>query len=470
MLAACGGDSSRPLLAGNGRPVILISIDSLRHDHCTPWGYQPQFTQEDTTPFLAKMAREGVVWENALAASSWTLPSHVSLLTGMSVLEHKVRSRGLRLAPTTENIAGPFRRAGWETGGFYSAPFLHPSWGYGQGFDTYEGAAPYLNSLETMTAITEIGSGLIQKVHDTADSDRETAAPVVDRALAWLAEGKRYERPFFLFLHFWDPHYDYLPPADYVDRFHPGYEGSITGAGFYSSDSVLEGEDLAHILALYDAEIRYTDDQIARLWEQLENWGLADQVILGLTSDHGDEFWEHGQKGHHKTLFEEVLRVPMVLRAPGLAPAGKRIQGTAANYDLAPTLLDLAELEGWPARRGKSLRPQWAEKDQDRPILADLLHPGRGQFLHAWRQGNHKILFSWNQDDPWLAVFDLGADPNETHPTYLAGEAENPWAGKALKAFRQAKAGGPKPAKMVESQAMSASLNQLGYTDLEPED
>ena len=465
-LASCSGEEP---VAGSGRPVILISIDSLRADHCTPYGYTPQFApDQDTSPFLARMAEEGVLFEEASAACSWTLPSHISIFTGMSLQEHQVITRGQRLPDDTMHIADEFQRAGYQTGGFFSAPFLHPSWGFGTGFDTYVGAAPYLSALETTRAITQPTPGGMQAVHEQADTDKELSEKVIDAALAWLAEDDRYEQPFFLFLHLWDPHYDYEPPAEYAEQFHPGYEGTVTGKGFYLPDTFYEGDDLAHILALYDAEIRYTDDQMARLFSQLEEWGIGDEVILAVTSDHGDEFWEHGQKGHHKTLYEEVTHVPMVIRAPGLAPSGRRVAGTVSHYDLAPTLLDLSELPVWENRSGRSLRAMWEEQRGGHEVFLHLTHPGRRVYLDGWRSGDDKLLYRYKKPHT-LTHYDLAADPGENSPTRFPSFGANALTQRVKSDFDQVFARQRDAASMTETGAMTELLGELGYADSEPD-
>jgi len=466
---ACSPAEDTSLPAGNGRPVILISIDSLRADHTTPYGYQARFTSEPTTPFLARMAEEGVVWDNAMSAAPWTLPAHMSIVTGMSVMQHKVRTRGFRLADDTGHIAGKFQDAGYRTAGFYSAPFLHPSWGYWQGFDTYQGAASYLNSTNTTKAITSLDGGMMQEVHNSADTDKETAEQVVNQAIAWLEDGDNAEVPFFMFLHLWDPHYDYEPPAKYAELFHPGYLGDVDGRNFYKTEREFSPDEIEHIISLYDAEIRYTDDHLARLWSKLEELGIEQQVIFALTSDHGDEFWEHGEKGHHKSLYQEVLHVPMVLRAPGLVPAGLRVIGSAPNYDLAPTLLELADLEPWTDRDGVSLLPQLQNPAQNFPALCDLMHPGRKKYLHSWRLGKDKVVFSYRPKPMQMLVYDLDDDPGEHSPLAIQSDADSDVVPLAMRAFSISDQSGPKPAKMDESAAMTAQLADLGYADSDPE-
>ncbi|MHC4380222.1 MAG: sulfatase, partial [Planctomycetota bacterium] len=324
--------------AGKQRPVILISIDSLRADYTTPYGHVPRFApEEQTTPFLSWMAEQGVLFEHASASSPWTLPSHMTLLTGMSPMEHGVRSRKYSLDKGIDLVSNVFQGAGYHTGGFFTAPFLHPAWGFGRGFDVYVPSADYLGTIEAGQVLSAAGkSPEVVELHTKSHTDARTGEQAIDRAITWLAHEDRHQEPFFLFLHLWDPHYDYFPPQEYADRFLPDYTGDIVGDEFLDLERDLSERDLHDLQALYEAEIRYTDDQIARLHAQLEEWGVADDVILAVVSDHGDEFMEHGNRGHHLTLLEEVMHVPMVVHAPGLIDGGTRVQGSVSIRDLAP--------------------------------------------------------------------------------------------------------------------------------------
>ncbi len=458
-LTACGQPN-----AEDQRPVILISIDSLRADHCTPYGHSAGFSQEESTPFLQRMAEEGVVFENCSAAAPWTLPSHIGILTAMHPMEHGVRARRFRLPEDTENIAGKFKHVGYQTAAFYSAPFLHPSWGYYPGFDTYVGAAPYLNSAEATDAMMNAGTPEIKKFHDAADTDKENAPHVVDRALEWLEKDNRKEEPFFLFLHFWDPHYNYQAPDRYNRMFLPEVTDADRELGEtftprlprdYSADEILR------LKALYDAEIRYTDDQIARLFAQLEQWGLGNEVIIAVVSDHGDHFGEHGHYYHHRTLYEEVTHVPMVLRAPGLLKPAQRVAGSVANYDVGPTLLDLAGLSAWPERSGRSALPLLSGGSHE--VQMDLLHPGQKLDLRGWREAQNKVI--WDTRMQTFSAWDLMKDPAENQPAYLSSPNETAVSSKASAAFRAAEAAAGQAAAMTEDPEMKRKLAELGYID-----
>jgi len=471
-LLACGGGESPTdhgggsSSAGKQRPVILISIDSLRADHTTPYGYRPQFApNEATMPFLDKLGREGVVFENAEATAPWTLSSHMSMLTGMHPVEHGVRSRKFSLNPNIDLVSNVFQDAGYHTAGVFSAPFLHPVWGFHRGFDVYVPGPDYLGTLEAAEALAASGKGeTVEQMHHSSHTDNRTGEQVIDHAITWLSQGDRHEEPFFLFLHLWDPHYDYFPPQDYRERFLPPGEGQVLGDEFMQLDRELSTEELDQLKALYDAEIRYTDDQIARLWAQLEEWGIADDVIVGITSDHGDEFLEHGERGHHLTLYEEVMHVPMVINAPGLLPQGTRIQASVSNRDLAPTLMELAGMPAWTDRSGKSLSTLWRDGDVDQEVVMDLLRPTRRIELRGYRHGFEKgILDSYSRV---FTAYDLQQDPGEQQPKNGAiTDKTDPFAVKVLAFLEASQKIRHKVGKVSETAEMSNLLGELGYTE-----
>ena len=465
-LLSCSGGADPGGAGDRPRPVILISIDSLRADHTTPYGYRPHYAPDEVTmPFLDRLGREGVVFENASAVSPWTLPSHISLLTGMHPIEHGVRSRKWSLGPEVDLVSEVFQDAGYHTAGIFSAPFLHPVWGFHRGFEVYTPGPDYLGTLESAEALAASGKGeKVESIHHTSHTDNRTAEPVIDKAIYWLEEKKRYEDGFFLFLHLWDPHYDYFPPEDYRARFLPPEHDKVVGDELMQLDRELSDDEILQLKALYDAEIRYTDDQIKRLFDQLEAWGIADDVIVGITSDHGDEFMEHGQRGHHLTLYEEVMQVPMVLHAPGLLPAGTRVAGTVSNRDLAPTLVELAGLPEWTGRSGTSLSPLWNGEDLDREVPMDLLRPTRRIELRGYRKGDAKgILDSFRKT---YTVFDLAADPGEQSPWVgKLTDKEDPFAVESLAFFQAAQAIRHRVSKVAETAEMTELLSELGYTE-----
>jgi arylsulfatase A-like enzyme len=379
-------------------PVLLVSIDTLRADRLGVYG-----ADADTSPAMDRLAAEGVRFSNAIATSSWTLPSHVSLMTGMPVPVHRVSAPQHRIDPARELLAERFAAAGYDTAAFVSAPFLHRAYGFDRGFDVYE------NFQGRREAQIPPKKG----AHEASHSD-QTAPSVVDAALAWLAERPVGDRPWFLFVHLWDAHYDFIPPRRYVEMFDPDYDGDLDPTDFEENPAIRPGmdpRDLRHLRALYDAEIRRIDDQVARLLEALDARGEADATLVALVGDHGEEFFEHGNKGHMKALFEESIRVPWLMRQPGVLAPGTVVDGVVALDDVGPTLLGLAGLDPLGEATGHDLSAALraggagigAEKLSVLPDGRAVLRGPGWKVLHAPRSG-------------YAVYYDLDADPGEQSP------------------------------------------------------
>ncbi|MDP7062017.1 MAG: sulfatase [Planctomycetota bacterium] len=459
------GGSDSNAAEGRQRSVILISIDSLRADFVSVYGHKPKFAPDvPTMPFLQELADgDGVVFEHASAPSPWTLPSHMTLLTAMNPVEHGVRSRKFSLSKDIDLVSDRFKQAGYKTGGFFSAPFLHPAWGFGRGFDVYVPSADYLGTIDAGNALSAAGkSEEVVEIHHQSHTDKETGAQVVDRALTWLESEKNYEAPFFLFLHFWDPHYDYFPPAEYAEMFHPGYDGDIVGDELMQLDRPISPDEMDHLKALYEAEIRYTDDQIRRLFARMEELGVGDDVIVAVVSDHGDEFEEHGNRGHHLTLLEEVMHVPMVISAPGLIEGPRRVEASVSIRDAAPTLMDLAGLPAWTDRSGKSLRPIWETDDIHREVSMDLFRPAKRIELMGYRHGMMKGIQNLKKNS--FTVYDLAADPGELHPSVGLITENNPFARAALDFLNKVAQSHHQTGLVKEEAEITNLLDDLGYS------
>jgi arylsulfatase A-like enzyme len=212
---------------------------------------------------------------------------------------------------------------------------------------------------------------------------------------------------------------------------------------------------------MYDAEIRYTDDQLARLFVKLHEWGLENEVIVAVVSDHGDHFGEHGQYFHHRTLYQEVIHVPMVVRASGLIEPGTRSSASVSIYDIGPTLLDLAGLSTWPERSGRSALPLLKEGNHE--VMMDLLHPGQKLDLRGWRQGMEKAV--WDTRGGTFGIWDLAKDPGEMAPNWISDPEQTATSAAASEAFRQADLAPGVASPMTEDSEMKRRLAELGYID-----
>jgi arylsulfatase A-like enzyme len=390
----CGNEreESRPV------NVLLISIDSLRADHVGCYGYG-----RETTPEIDQLASEGTVFANHVSTTSWTLPAHISLFTGQEISVHGVATDGFSLHPAVPTLAESLRAAGYRTAAFCSSPYMNPAFGFDRGFDLYHNIDTEKEDFVDTVLPSETER---DRVH------RETTSPrITELAENWLEENA--SEPFFLFLHFWDPHYDYDPPPPYDRIFNPGYTGDIDGRNYIHNDRVHPGmdpEDLEQIIALYDGEIAFTDRHLGMVLDKLKELDLYDRTLIIVTGDHGDEFFEHGNKGHRLTLYEEVIRVPLVISLPGKENQAGRVETTAGIIDIAPTILDRLGVFPPPTFQGESLLPpiKGTEPRANRFYLAEL-----SPALYALRGDGLKLLHNALEDQ--TVVLDLNDDPGETH-------------------------------------------------------
>lgn len=308
--------------------ILLISIDSLRPDHLRSYGYARR-----TSPNIDRLAEEGVRFETALAPTPWTLPSHVTLLTGLPPESHGVIYDRMRLAPAAITLPEVLRASGYRTAALVSAPYLDASYGYYKGFDYYD----------DFTVRAAHGGGR------AASSEAElwvTSQVLAEGSARILLDWRRdqSEQPLFLFVHMWDVHYDYIPSVTY-DRFlDPGYEGPVTG-DFDEITAELGPDDLARVLSLYDGEIRLVDEFVGRIVSSMRDLGLLDETVIVVTADHGEEFFEHGRAGHRNNLYDTTLRVPLVIRYPRRIPAQSVVRRQARLMDVGSTILSLAGIE-----------------------------------------------------------------------------------------------------------------------------
>jgi len=314
------GSCSAPTDPRSFRNIILISIDSLRADHTGCYGYGPP-----TTPALDAFAAGAVRFTDCSATSSWTLPSHASMFTGLYEDTHKANSPARIMDPKNITAAEILHDAGYDTAAIVCAPFLVSSFNINQGFAMYD------------EEIAQTKRPSIRKI--------KTSARVTEKSLKYLRKQMKQKRPFFLFVHYWDPHYDYNPPPEYARLFDADYAGRIDGDDISGRKDLIPGmnpRDLRHIVALYDGEIRYTDDHLKELLNFIDQSLLAQNTAVIITSDHGDEFLEHGSTGHTFTCYEELIHVPLLIRAPWFKPQKQVIDWPMENVDLFPTILALA--------------------------------------------------------------------------------------------------------------------------------
>ncbi len=401
--------------------VLLISVDSLRRDHVSAYGYaNPTNPAEPTTPSVERLAKRGVLFDDAVSTTSWTLPAHMALLTGLPDALHGVTDNGASLDPSLETLAELLKRHGYATAGFFSGPNLHPVFGFDQGFDRYvDCSGVRVSGADLKTAGAQGFREANQSSHQAV-----TSPLVLAESAHWIEDRVKSKQPFFAFTHWWDPHYDYLPPAPFDRMYDASYTGSVRGVHKGEKDRVLEGADLVHLKSLYDAEIRWTDEHIGKLLDHLDRLGVLENTLVVFTSDHGEEFFERGRWGHQRTLYDEVVRIPLVISLPSAMASGTRVAAQARLQDIYPTI---AELCGVPVPvyvEGRSLRGAASSDAHAQSLHLDV--PYMGVKMTGARTSDAKVL--WDSTARNGQVFDLAQDPAERDPRTFAELSDAPAA------------------------------------------
>jgi arylsulfatase A-like enzyme len=428
--------------------IVLVSIDSLRADRLGCYG-----AERDTSPAIDALARSGARFETTLAPSPWTLASHATLFTGLPVSAHRVDATDKRLDAARQPLAAHLRRLGYRTAAFVSSPFLDRAYGLDSGFDVYQN---FQASGEGEFPPNE-GS------HDRSHRDR-SAAEVIDAALDWL-EGQEAggESGWFLFVHLWDVHYDYDPPPPFDTMFDANYTGELDARRLKHNPQIHAGmaaRDLEHLRALYDGEIRWVDSQLGRLLDVLEAREEREPILVSVVSDHGEEFFEHGNKAHFKTLFEESLRVPWVLRFRPKIRAGTIVPGVSGLEDVAQTLLGLSGLPLLGEATGRNLESALTSgAEVTRPQLLEF------GVQRALRGPSWKIT----SRGPDSFYYDLDRDPAEQNPQPAEQVAPERLARLKIRRSKAAAIAASWPwqggARIQLDEAARSRLRELGYVE-----
>ena len=472
--------------AGRGLTVIVISLDTTRPDHMSAYGYG-----RPTTPNLERLAREGARFDAAHSSTSWTLPAHMSLFTGLPPGLHDVNIDFQVLAPDRRTLGEIFKGAGYRTMGVFSAPYVHGRYGFSRGFEYYERATldPMIFDLTPSERAAEAGA------REHRSHTEVTSKMVVDRGIALLRNSNSDNN--LLFLHFFDPHYDYMPPDRLARQFcDPKYRGTLTGRDIDERQDVWDNEisdaDKRQLKDLYDAELAWVDENLGRLLAELEAQDRLDRTLIVFVGDHGEEFYEHGRYGHRNGLTQQTLRIPLVVWGPGLGvPAGRTIDTEVANYDVLPTLLDYAGLPPEGTVDGRSLRPLIEGRAlPPRPVSSALTFIPRKELGYytlyrsivlegmkvvdiaavKWSAKDERRLDGPKLDDPpeVLRVYDVRADPLEQQDL---ADSNDPRVKRALAAYveeyarqKRVVAGLGDTATANDGISLQESLEALGYT------
>jgi arylsulfatase A-like enzyme len=460
LVSAASAPSVSAMLAG--RPshprlnVLLITIDALRADHLGAYGYS-----RPTSPNIDRLARESVRFDRAVSQWPLTSPSFAALMSGTYAHTNGLlRTTAQRMPDRPLMLAELFQAGGYSTRAAVGNVNLARVFNFDQGFDTYR----------------ELWR----------EEDQQQTRAMTRSGLELLGDASQ-SRPFFVWLHFFDPHARYQPPKPFDGMFlkdsHfdpswrvPLYSESRRNVGGIAANVNLGTEDrVAYYVAQYDAEIRYVDEQVGVLLKALEERGLAKNTVVVLTSDHGESLGDHNYFfDHGRFPYDDCVHVPMIVRAPGIGKPGEVVTSPVQLIDLVPTLLDLTGLPPNPNAEGKSLRRLLAGE-----------HPGGTRWAYAFTESgyaqnyqrsitseHYKLVYVPDTNDrrfmkgSELELYDLKADPKETKNLI----AEQPEVADHLKKelwswMESSGASAAVPAAVHLDHGTEAQLRSLGYIE-----
>lgn len=358
--------------------VVVYLVDTLRRDHLGLYGYE-----RETSPRLDDFASDAIVYERAYSTTGWTRPAAASVLTGLVPGRHGAVTLDDRLSADIELLSESLLAKGYATAAFVTNVNVTDVWGFDQGFEHFDDVR--------------------------ARTGKNDAEIVIDACEAHLEADSK--RPFFLYVHTQDPHGNYNPPGEYADLFRaPGDSGPALKPAAISSS--VAPEALRRTIAAYDGEIAYSDAQFGRFLDFLKAKGLYDNTFIFYVSDHGEEFVDHAGGGHGHTLYEELVRIPMLVKFPGARYAGARIAQPVSLVDVVPTVLDYLgqPIEG---RDGSPLPTTPGEGDRALVLSLDVLRfDETPQIADAIVEGDHKLI-ERTHPTPIVELYDLSADPGE---------------------------------------------------------
>ena len=410
--AACGGAPPTP------PNLLLITLDTTRADHLGCYG-----NTAAATPNLDALAAGGALFETSIAVAPLTLPSHLSLLTGQYPPRHGIRVNGQYWPPDAgETIAGHLARQGYATAAVVSSYVLSADFGIGKGFEHYD------QPREDRTLVPSGQAFRHEPILERpAGESTEIALELLNGTL---------KEPFFLWVHYYDPHGEYEPPEPFASRF---------------PDRPYEGE------------IAFVDAQIGRLLDGLDAHGALDRTLVAVTADHGESLGEHREETHGLFVYEATLRVPMILSLPGVVPPGTRHDRLVSGVDLAPTLLDLLELPALDGVEGRSFAAA-ARGEEMSPRAAVYAESEFSLRAYGWaplrviHEGRRKLI-----DAPGMELYDLELDPGETTnlaPTSIAQAIEMK---KLLLSFQETWSDSKRETDPALDEEAQRRLTALGY-------
>lgn len=411
LLSACTQQSAKPRAAAALKPlnVVIITIDTLRADHLRCYGYS-----KIETPAIDALAQQGVLFENAVAQAPLTPPSHASIFTGQYPTVHGVRNTGGFVLPSSAHpLARILHEQGWDTAAFVSSAVLKKVIGFNNGFDVYDDQMPRQG-----------------KLMEVSEEPERRGGETVDRAIQWL--GNPSSKPYFLWVHLYDPHMPYHPPGEF---------------------------DQKYKAKPYDGEIAYADQQVGRLLDAVRKKSQPANTIVALLSDHGESLAEHGEFTHGVFLYDSTLHIPFLMMGPGV-PAGLRVKQQVRSIDFLPTVLAMLGGNVPDNVQGTSLMPTFSGQSAATEVsYQETLYP---KIAMGWAELRGIRTNRWKYiHAPKPELYDLVADPGEIDNVIAAHPAE---VQKFEAQLKHVVGNGSEKvrAQMIDEKSM-AQLHSLGY-------
>ncbi len=459
--------------------ILLISVDALRPDHTFLGNYE-----RDTTPHLKEFAKESVVFDNAFANSSWTRASVSTMFTSLYPTSHTNNGVGSELSSAAFTLPKALKTKGYATGVFSANAFVAPVFGFGSGVDRFyhkqvsvygqlimghvlgslRKYSPFINELNIFFESIEIPF--------LGQARKTTKAEGLNRAFLDWTSGLKGQ-PFFAYFHFMETHTPYSTPAPFDRKFiDPSYTGTLPDdqplhEPFYPLTKAisLPEDEYERLVAQYDGNIAYVDHRLNELFQALRERDLLDNTLVIITADHGEEFYEHYGWGHGKSLYREVIHVPMIVRYPAQFPQGKVSQANVQHIDLLPTILDLTGIPAPKHLEGRSfvsLAKNPDDPGEPRTLYSEVIH--ENSYARTVIDKNLKLIELHVYGKEKQLLFDLTADPKEQNPLDLKVHPESGRLKQLLDSFYKRAAGKMLGSKSVEiDQETLERLKTLGY-------
>ncbi len=395
--------------------ILFIVMDTVNAKHMSLYGYD-----RDTTPNLNKFSENAVVFENAIAPNSWSLPSHTSFFTGRYVSTHGTTKLNQLISYDELTIAEILRDNGYNTIGIVANTYCKAKYGIAQGFNYYYDRVDFFETAMSFDRFSflNIINQFYPDVQKLLGNDEDNTVEEMNQKISmWLNNNK--EQPFYMFLNYIDPHEPYNTGLEFRSLF------TDTNVTYDEVKPIYRGQEfseegLQDMIAFYDTEIYYLDYYMGELFDMLEDQGLMDNTIIVITSDHGEEFYEHGGFAHGKTLYEEVLRVPLIVYYPErFAP--QRIETRVSLTDTFSMILDMVDIPEPENIDSVSLVPLIENGTYAREyVISELFgYEWEGYQQIAVYKGDFKMIMTLNEsNDLSYLMFDLLYDPDEKIDIY----------------------------------------------------